>query len=59
MQTRSVWKHSGNDVIGDLAVVLGAAGVFATGIAWRDLLEPIIAALRLSGGVQIMRQAKM
>ena len=56
---RSVWICSRNDAIGNLAVVLAAAGVFGMGSAWPDLVvATIIAALGLSGGVQIMRQAR-
>lgn len=35
---RSVWICSRNDAIGNVAVVLAAAGVFGTGTAWPDLL---------------------
>jgi Co/Zn/Cd efflux system component len=56
---RSVWICSRNDAIGNLAVVLAAAGVFGTGSAWPDLVvATIMAALGLFGGVQIMRQAR-
>ena len=34
---RSVWLCSRNDAIGNVAVVLAASGVFATGTAWPDL----------------------
>lgn len=55
---RSVWICSRNDAIGNVAVVLAAAGVFGTGTAWPDLLVAgVMAALGISGGVQIMRQA--
>jgi len=56
---RSVWICSRNDAIGNIAVVLAAAGVFGTGSAWPDLVvAAIMAALGLSGGVQIMIQAR-
>lgn len=56
---RSVWICSRNDAIGNLAVVLAAAGVFGTGTAWPDLLVAVImAVLGISGGWQIMRQAQ-
>jgi Co/Zn/Cd efflux system component len=56
---RSVWICSRNDAIGNLAVVLAAAGVFGTGTAWPDLIVAgIMAALGISGGVQIVRQAR-
>jgi Co/Zn/Cd efflux system component len=55
---RSVWICSRNDAIGNLAVLLAAAGVFGTGTGWPDLIvASIMAALGLSGGWQIIRQA--
>ena len=56
---RSVWICSRNDAIGNVAVVLAALGVFGTGTAWPDLLVAgVIAALGISGGIQIIRQAR-
>lgn len=56
---RSVWLCSRNDVIGNLAVVLAASGVWATNTVWPDLLVAgIMASLFLSGAVQIIRQAR-
>ena len=55
---RSVWICSRNDAIGNVAVVLAAAGVFGTGTGWPDIIvASIMAALGVSGGWQIMRQA--
>jgi Co/Zn/Cd efflux system component len=55
---RSVWICSRNDAIGNIAVVLAAAGVFGTGTAWPDLIvAAIMATLGLTGGVQIIAQA--
>ena len=55
---RSVWICSRNDAIGNIAVVLAAAGVFGTGTAWPDLVVAgIMALLGLTGGAQIVRQA--
>lgn len=55
---RSVWICSRNDAIGNVAVLLAAAGVFGTGTAWPDLIvAAIMASLSVSGGVSIMRQA--
>ena len=55
---RSVWICSRNDAIGNIAVVLAAAGVFGSGTAWPDLIVAgILAALGLSGGFQIIRQS--
>ncbi len=56
---RSVWICSRNDAIGNLAVLAAAAGVFGTGTAWPDLIvATVMAALGLSGGWQIVRQAR-
>lgn len=56
---RSVWICSRNDAIGNLAVVAAAAGVFGTGTAYPDLIvAAILATLGLSGGWQIIRQAR-
>jgi Co/Zn/Cd efflux system component len=53
---RLVWICSRNDAIGNVAVVLAAAGVFGTG--WPDIIvAAIMAALGLSGGWQIVRQS--
>jgi Co/Zn/Cd efflux system component len=55
---RSVWICSRNDVIGNLAVLLAAAGVFGTGTGWPDIIvAAIMAAVGISGGVQIIRHA--
>jgi Co/Zn/Cd efflux system component len=56
---RSVWICSRNDAIGNLAVLLAALGVFGTGTGWPDVtVAAIMAVLGLSGGWQIVRQAK-
>src|SRR5215217_6993469 len=56
---RSVWICSRNDAIGNLAVLLAAAGVFGTGTGWPDIIvATIMAALGISGGWQIVRQAR-
>lgn len=56
---RSVWICSRNDAIGNVAVVLAAAGVFGTGTAWPDLIVAgVMALLGISGGVQIIAQAR-
>jgi Co/Zn/Cd efflux system component len=55
---RSVWICSRNDAIGNAAVLLAALGVFGSGTGWPDVIvASIMAALSLSGGVQIMRHA--
>jgi len=54
---RSAWICSRNDVIGNVAVILAAAGVFGTGTGWPDfIVAGIMASLALWGSVQIVRQ---
>ena len=56
---RSVWICSRNDVIGNLAVLLAAVGVFGTGTGWPDLLvAAIMGILGLWSGWQIVSQAR-
>jgi Co/Zn/Cd efflux system component len=55
---RSVWLCSRNDVIGNLAVLLAALGVFGTGRGWPDLLvASTMAALALQGAWIVVFQA--
>lgn len=55
---RSVWLCTRNDVIGNLAVMLAASGVFASGTAWPDLaVAAVMAALALSSSYRVIRQA--
>src|SRR5215213_2991868 len=55
---RSVWICSRNDAIGNVAVLLAAAGVFGTGTGWPDIVvAAIMAGLSVTGGGQIIRQA--
>ena len=55
---RSVWICSRNDAIGNVAVMLAALGVLGMGSAWPDLIVAgVMAALALSGGVQVLRHA--
>lgn len=55
---RAVWICSRNDALGNLAVLLAAAGVFATGTAWPDLaVAALMAGLALWGAGQVIRQA--
>ena len=55
---RSVWLCSRNDAIGNVAVMLAAGGVFATGANWPDLLvAAILASLALSAAFLVFRQA--
>lgn len=56
---RSVWVCSRNDAIGNLAVLLAAAGVFGTGTGWPDVIvAAIMGGLGLQGGWGILRQAR-
>ena len=56
---RSVWLCSRNDAIGNLAVMLAAVGVFGSGSAWPDLaVAAVMAALAITGGVSVLRQAR-
>ena len=55
---QSVWICSRNDVLGNLAVLLAAIGVFGTGTGWPDLVvAAIMASLALQGAIVVIRQA--
>jgi cation diffusion facilitator family transporter len=55
---RSVWLCSRNDAIGNIAVVFAAAGVWASGGAWPDLVVALaMSALFLHSATRIVRQA--
>jgi cation diffusion facilitator family transporter len=55
---RSVWLCTRNDAIGNLAVLLAASGVFATGTPWPDLgVAAIMAVLALQAAVSVLRQS--
>ena len=57
---RSVWICSRNDALGNVAVMVAAAGVFGTGSAWPDLLvAAVMGVLALSGSWTVMRQARV
>lgn len=54
---RSVWLCSRNDAIGNIAVVIAAAGVWQTGTGWPDLIVAgIMAGLFCWSSFQIVRQ---
>jgi Co/Zn/Cd efflux system component len=56
---RSVWICSRNDAIGNVAVMLAAVGVAGTSSGWPDLaVAAVMAALALSGGLSVIRQAR-
>jgi Co/Zn/Cd efflux system component len=55
---RSVWLCSRNDAIGNVVVMIAAAGVWGTGTAWPDLgVAALMAGIFLTSSAQILRQA--
>jgi len=55
---RSVWLCSRNDAIGNVAVLIAAAGVWGTATGWPDLIVAgIMAGLFLTSAFQIIKQA--
>jgi len=55
---RSVWLCSRNDAISNVAVMIAAAGVFATDTGWPDaIVAAIMATLALSSSYQVLRHA--
>jgi len=55
---RSIWLCSRNDAIGNIAVLIAAAGVFATSSRWPDLVvAAIIASLNFSAAIHVIRLA--
>lgn len=55
---RSIWLCSRNDALGNIAVMLAAAGVFATDTGWPDILvAALIAGLSLSASAQVLKHA--
>ena len=56
---QSVWICSRNDVLGNLAALLAALGVFGTGTGWPDLIvAAIMATLALQGAWIVVRDAR-
>jgi len=56
---RSAWVCTRNDVLGNLAVLIAAAGVFGTGTGWPDVIvAAVIAILALQGATAVIRQAR-
>lgn len=54
----SVWICSRNDAIGNMAVIVAAAGVFASHTAWPDIIvAAILGILALSGAGRIINKA--
>jgi len=55
---RSAWICTRNDVLGNLAVLLAAAGVFGTGTGWPDVIvAAVMAGLALQGAATVLRQS--
>jgi Co/Zn/Cd efflux system component len=55
---RSAWICTRNDVLGNLAVLLAALGVFGTGTAWPDIaVAAIMALLAIQGAATLLPQA--
>jgi Co/Zn/Cd efflux system component len=55
---RSAWVCTRNDVLGNLAVLFAAAGVFGSGAGWPDMVvAAIMAALALHGAYIVIRHA--
>lgn len=55
---RSAWICSRNDVLGNLAVLLAALGVFGTGSYWPDIaVATVTAVLALQGSAIVIRQS--
>src|SRR4051812_48506637 len=56
---RSAWICTRNDVLGNLAVLLAALGVFGTGTGWPDLIvAAIMAGLALQGAFITLRLSR-
>jgi Co/Zn/Cd efflux system component len=57
---RSAWVCTRNDVLGNLAVLLAAVGVFGTGTGWPDIIvATIMAALALQGAWIVINQSRV
>jgi Co/Zn/Cd efflux system component len=55
---RSAWICTRNDVLGNLAVLVAALGVFGTGTGWPDTIAAaIMALLAIQGAALVIRQA--
>jgi len=55
---RSAWICTRNDVLGNLAVLLAAAGVFGTGTGWPDIVvATIMSLLAIQGAMVVVRHA--
>lgn len=56
---RSVWLCTRNDMIGNVAVLLAAFGVFGTGSGWPDIVVAVImGTLALKASASVIKQAR-
>ena len=56
---RSAWICTRNDVLGNLAVLVAALGVFGTGTGWPDVVVPaIMAGLALQGAGVVLHRSR-
>jgi Co/Zn/Cd efflux system component len=56
---RSAWICTRNDVLGNLAVLLAAVGVFGTGTGWPDVIVAVVmAGLALQGAAVMLNQSR-
>ena len=56
---RSAWICTRNDVLGNLAVLIAALGVFGTGTGWPDVIVAVImAGLALQGAFVVLNQSR-
>jgi Co/Zn/Cd efflux system component len=54
----SAWICTRNDVLGNLAVLLAAAGVFGTQTGWPDVIvAAAMATLAIQGATTVIRQS--
>ncbi len=55
---RSAWICTRNDVLGNIAVLVAALGVFGTGTGWPDVIVAIImASLAIQGAYVVLKQS--
>ena len=56
---RSAWICTRNDVLGNLAVLIAALGVFGTGTGWPDVIVAVImAGLALQGAFVVLNHSR-
>jgi Co/Zn/Cd efflux system component len=56
---RSAWICTRNDVIGNMAVLLAALGVFGTGTGWPDIIvAAIMASMAIQGASVVLLEAR-